>query len=415
MMKFTQLLKTLGFTEKVPTPSALKLLAMATAFVTSTISLMPAQASTYQEQEIDQNQIIAVAAPFGQNNYNLVIIEQIPGKNQCWSERGSQPVVVEPLWTTFDFTGHCNRATDSNGYSVRLDARDYGLDYLLSVTEKDGELQLVANSRTDRSQPPIVIGKTYGMSAGFLKIILNPGWHLTKRTYEDKVLGHVYLSGDSQAIAAAGDSTIPVAASTTSFRDIANDIYKEEIERAVALGFIAGFKEDGTFRPQASLTREQLVSMVIESLNTVPDLEIQTPAQATIQPYSDVVSSRWSAAKIQWAKENQIVSGYPDGTFRPEQPVTRAELMAVLRRAAEFVQVERGATPNLATTQVSRTFADISGHWGQQMIEQMSAYCQVASPLNETGNNFNPDTPSGRNYAAAATLRMQTCVAEPVR
>jgi N-acetylmuramoyl-L-alanine amidase len=415
MMNFKQPVKTSRFLREnvLSVPSALKLLAMATAVITSTVSLIPAKAATYQEKEIDQNQIIAVAAPYGQNKYNLVIIEQIPEKNQCWSERGSQPVVVEPLWTTFDFTGHCNRATDSNGYSVRLDAQDYGLDYLLSVTQKNGELQLVANSRTDRSQPPIVIGKTYGMSDGFLKFFLNPGWQLTKRTYEDKVLGHVYLSGDSQAIAAAGDTTVPVA--TASFRDIANDIYKKEIEQAVALGFIAGFKEDGTFRPQASLTREQLVSMVIESLNTVPDLTIQTPAQATTQPYSDVVSSRWSAAKIQWAKENQIVSGYPDGTFRPEQPVTRAELMAVLRRAAEFVQVERGATPSLATTQVSRTFADISGHWGQQMIEQMSAYCQVASPLNETGNNFNPDTPSGRNYAAAATLRMQTCVADPVR
>jgi hypothetical protein len=40
----------------------------------------------------------------------------------------------------------------------------------------------------------------------------------------------------------------------------------------------------------------------------------------------------------------------------------------------------------------------------------MSAYCGVASPLNETGTNFAPDEPAKRNYAAAATVRMLDCV-----
>jgi hypothetical protein len=40
----------------------------------------------------------------------------------------------------------------------------------------------------------------------------------------------------------------------------------------------------------------------------------------------------------------------------------------------------------------------------------MSAYCGVASPLNETGNAFNPNQAARRNYAAAATLRMLNCI-----
>jgi hypothetical protein len=394
----------------------LKITAIATAIVTSTLPFCwkSLQAATVAEEEIDQTQVIAVAAPFGANNYNLVVVEQIPGKQDCWNEKGSQPTLVEPLWTTFDFTGHCRRSTDSNGYSVRLDNQDTSQDYLLSLAERDGELQLVALNRQDRSRT--VIGKTFGLSNGnFLKIYLNPGWHFTKKTVDDKVLGHVFFSGDSAAIAAAGDKPpTPPVVTEPSFRDIAGDVYKEEIEQAVTLGFIAGFKEDNTFRPQTPLTREQLVSMVIEALKTVPDIKIQAPAQAVTQPYPDVITSRWSAAKIQWAKDNQVVSGYPDGSFRPEKPVTRAELMAVLRRAAEFVQVERGRAPNLNTTQATNTFADISSHWGRDLIQQMSAYCQVASPLNETGNAFAPDTPSGRNYAAAATLRMHNCATAEV-
>jgi hypothetical protein len=362
------------------------------------------------EEQINQNEIVAVAAPFGSNNYSLVIVEQIPGQKQCWSETGSQPVVIDPLWTTFDFTGHCRRATDANGYSVHLDGQDTSQDYLLNVVEKDGELQLVAINFQDRSRT--VVGKTFGLNQGkFLKIFLNPGWQFTKKTVDGKVVGHVYFSGDTAAIAAAGDTPPTPPPAAPSFSDTANDIYKDEIEQAVALGFIAGF-QDKTFRPQEPLTREQLVSMVIGALGTIADLKIQLPDQAVIQPYPDVATSRWSATKIQWAKDSQIVTGYPDGTFRPEQPVTRAELMAVLKRAAEFVRVERGLSPELPIQPAKTAFSDISAHWGQDLIQQMSGYCQVASPYNETGDAFNPDRASGRNYAAAATLRMHNCVAD---
>ena len=40
----------------------------------------------------------------------------------------------------------------------------------------------------------------------------------------------------------------------------------------------------------------------------------------------------------------------------------------------------------------------------------MSAYCKVASPYQETGNSFNPNTPAQRDYAAAATLRTYDCL-----
>ena len=177
----------------------------------------------------------------------------------------------------------------------------------------------------------------------------------------------------------------------------------------MALGFIAGFKDD-TFRPQEPLTREQLVSIVIEALDTVPDIKIQVPTQVVAQPYFDVDSSRWSAAKIEWAKQKQIVSGYPDSTFRPDRPVTRAELMAVLSQASQFVQVERGLSSTINTTQAVTNFSDIAGHWGEDLIKTMSAYCQVASPLNESGDAFYPNTSTSRNYSAAATFRMYNCV-----
>ena len=382
---------------------------MVTAAFTTAISFLPTKAAIIGEENISQSQVVAVAAPFGNNRYNLVVVEQIPGKDNCWNERGTQPTIIDPVWTTFDFTGHCRRATDSNGYSVHLDGQDTSQDYLLDLVERDGEIKLVALNRQDRSRT--VIGTTFGTSGGdFLKVYLNPGWQFTKKTVDGKVLGHVYFSGDTQAIAAAGDTPpTPPPATAPSFPDVANDIYKDEIGQAVALGFIAGFR-DNTFRPEQPLTREQLVSMTIGALDSVPGLQIQIRTQVATQPYSDVDPSRWSAAKIEWAKQKQIVSGYPDSTFRPDTPVTRAELMAVLRQAAQFAKVEQNMPAELNTTQQTTQFSDINGHWGEDLIQQMSAYCRVASPLNETGNAFYPNTSAGRNYAAAATLRMHSCI-----
>lgn len=361
------------------------------------------------EEQLDQNQIVAVAIPG--RFYNLAVIEQIPDKDTCWREIGSQPTIIDPLWTTFDFTGICRRATDSNGYSVRLDGQDTSQHYSLDVVEKNGEVQLIAVSREDRSRT--VIGKTFGKAEGkFMKIYLNPGWEFTKKTVDEKVLGHFFLSGDTVEIAAAGDNPpVPPApvVNTASFNDTRGDIYQEEINQAVALGFIAGFN-DNTFRPQQSLTREQIVSMVIGALGTIPDLQVQAPNSTATQPYPDVSASRWSAAKIQWAKDNQIVKGYPDGSFRPEKPVTRAELMAVLESTAKYVKAQRGQTAKLSLTATPATFTDISSHWSKTLIPKMSAFCGVASPYNETGNSFFPDSASSRNYAAAATVRMQKCL-----
>jgi hypothetical protein len=50
-------------------------------------------------------------------------------------------------------------------------------------------------------------------------------------------------------------------------------------------------------------------------------------------PFSDVSSDYWGAATIQWAYDNKIVSGYPDGSFKPEQKVSQSEFLAMLIRS----------------------------------------------------------------------------------
>ncbi len=181
-------------------PLFFRFIPLLTATLTAFVANLPVQAVDFQQQEVDQNQFVAIARPYGGNKYDLLILQQIPGKRQCWQERGSNPVIIDPLLLNFDFTGSCERSTDSNGYSIRLNEQDLGLDYLLRVVERNGELVLVGTSRRNGNSEEITIGRTRGLSQGLMKIDLDGGWRFSKRAYQGRVLSHVYLTGDRNAI-----------------------------------------------------------------------------------------------------------------------------------------------------------------------------------------------------------------------
>ncbi|NEQ36100.1 MAG: DUF3747 domain-containing protein [Okeania sp. SIO3I5] len=171
--------------------------------VLSMYSKTIAQANyTFDEVQIDQNQVIAMAMPLselqGLYSYKLIVLEQRSNERACWSESetGLYPILVEPLLLNFNFTGICGRATDSNGYSIRVDGNDLSMSYRLTLQNVDGEIKLFGISL---SGDKVLVGRTGGISDGMMKIILEPGWQFTKRSYQDKTLGHFYFSYDSFA------------------------------------------------------------------------------------------------------------------------------------------------------------------------------------------------------------------------
>ena len=173
--------------------------ALGTAAFVALNALTPAHAGfTFDETEVNQDDVIAIAQPLktqGYQGYKLLVLEQQKDTRPCWNEIGGEfgPTEVDPLLLNFDFSGICGRATDSNGYSARVNDTDLALTHNLSLQEIGGEVKLFAVSMGEK----ILIGSTNGLSDGFLKIDLQPGWRFTKRTYNDKVLGHFYLSNDN--------------------------------------------------------------------------------------------------------------------------------------------------------------------------------------------------------------------------
>ncbi|WP_242021457.1 MULTISPECIES: DUF3747 domain-containing protein [Cyanophyceae] len=199
---------TLTLTPHTASPTAMALLSrplktfLTTAAVVLTgLAAAPmARAQQFDQQPIDPNLAVAIASPVRNGAfYSLMILTQVPNQRQCWQEQGQAggPVTVDPLLLNFDFTGACDRSTDGNGYSVRINSQDLGVHYRLEVSARQNDLVLFARPTRDRSAPPIEIGRTNGRTDGFLKIQLNPGWQMTRRTYNGQPVGHIYLTHDA--------------------------------------------------------------------------------------------------------------------------------------------------------------------------------------------------------------------------
>lgn len=121
------------------------------------------------------------------------------------------------------------------------------------------------------------------------------------------------------------------ASAATPFSDVASDYFAyEHILNLSERGVIGGFS-DGTFRPNANLTRAEAVKVVLGAAGVPMPASIATS-------FSDVPASHSLHAAVEAAKAKGISSGYPDGTFRPDAPVTRGEAMKLLLNAMDQLQ-----------------------------------------------------------------------------
>ena len=115
--------------------------------------------------------------------------------------------------------------------------------------------------------------------------------------------------------------------------------------------YLVGY-EDGTVRPNGSISRAEVATVLFRLLKDDVRMQNLTKDNA----YSDVSDTAWYAAAVSTLSKMGVISGYPDGTFRPNAPITRAEFAAMIAR---FDETAKSAdTP----------FTDISGHWAENAI-----------------------------------------------
>ena len=161
--------------------------------------------------DVDADRFVLVSAPIGSGQRSqLNIYEQIRDQKPCFAVGEGRPAAVNPLLSTFNFSGICGRYIDANGYSVRIGGRDLGTVYRLMVSRSGTDNLLLAVPTRSGAGPEMVVARTHGPGSGFLKFHLEPGWSLKRRQFRDRLLGHIYIYNDNwPGATASADDTAP--------------------------------------------------------------------------------------------------------------------------------------------------------------------------------------------------------------
>lgn len=169
------------------------------------------------------------------------------------------------------------------------------------------------------------------------------------------------------------ESSISVPESYNSdeiYTSTKNNIYIPELTK-FHIAYIKGYP-DGTVRPVDNITRAETAAMIYRLLTDARRSEIKTDRNT----FSDVRLSSWYNESVSSMAKGRYIVGYPDGTFKGDKSITRAEFVTMLVR---FIEPTKG----------EKVFSDVSeSHWAYNQISTAAAVGWISGYEN---NTFEPD------------------------
>lgn len=152
---------------------------------------------------------------------------------------------------------------------------------------------------------------------------------------------------------------------TKTFSDVTkNDWFYDAVGNIAELGIVGGYK-DGSFKPNQNITRAEFVKMAV-SFDTL---------EYGAASFSDISETHWSNPYVYTATKKGWISGFTDGTFKPDTHITRAEAATIVNRML-------GRTPPEHIPADVRNFYDVySDNWAYgQIVEATNAHV-FAEPI----------------------------------
>lgn len=141
-----------------------------------------------------------------------------------------------------------------------------------------------------------------------------------------------------------------------SFSDVSeDDWFTPSLKKCVAKGVIGGY-EDGTFRPDAYVNREEAATMIVRAYN------INATALLSFTDSADI--SPWAQNAVTALVGANVINGYEDGSFGPKNSITRAELVKMLDGAASAEILFPQATDSTGGTNSVGTIGNLGGFHG---------------------------------------------------
>lgn len=267
--------------------------------------------------------------------------------------------ISDPRYTEadFTFTGKAEASGINAGtYEMGLKAEQFKntnarftnvkfvikADGVLTITPKD--LTITAGSKTEYGPTPVTCGE----------------WTVSGLAAGDKV----------ESVKITGIQSVPGSSPNVPSDAVIKNAKGEDVTKNYAIKYVNGTltmlevlnKEDhfnyiigtpeGLSLPTANVTRAEVATIFFRLMTD----DARAKFDSLDNNFSDVAKGKWYNRAISTLAKAGIIKGDPAGTYRPGDPITRAEMAAIIARFGDFKEG-------------GKTFNDISGHWAQKYIE----------------------------------------------
>ena len=293
-------------------------------------------------------------------------------------------------------------AFDLSGYSQNIREDDYlslGLDETL-WGEIENASMTCEYSLNDSREVEMDNGKSYEDTAIFeecaIEFELVESGVIMELAIESHYIKGLGLSSSEARIYASGTLLGQISReliSTSLLEDLTFPDVELENKNFPAIdylydeGVLAGY-EDGSFKPDNTVNRAELLKILVEGQGITPDAN-------TYKDCFPDVASEWYAKYVCYAKEEGWVGGYPDGSFRPADPVNKVEALKMLLNSQDIDSDSPEEKP----------FTDVSlSDWFAPYV----ATAQTLGLLEEEGYSFSPDSDRSRAGIAEELYRLLT-------
>ena len=275
------------------------------------------------------------------------------------SVKGYTVKISDPRYTEkdFTFTGKAEASGVNAGtYEMGLKAEQFKntnarftnvkfvikADGVLTITPK--ELIITAGSKTEYGPTPVTCGE----------------WTVSGLVAGDKV----------ESVKITGIQSVPGSSPNVPSDAVIKNAKGEDVTKNYAIKYVNGTltmlevlnKEDhfnyiigtpeGLSLPTANVTRAEVATIFFRLMTD----DARAKFDSLDNNFSDVAKGKWYNRAISTLANAGIIKGDPAGTYRPDDPITRAEMAAIIARFGDFKEG-------------GKTFNDISGHWAQKYIE----------------------------------------------
>ena len=275
------------------------------------------------------------------------------------SVKGYTVKISDPRYTEkdFTFTGKAEASGVNAGtYEMGLKAEQFKntnarftnvkfvikADGVLTITPK--ELTITAGSKTEYGPTPVTCGE----------------WTVSGLAAGDKV----------ESVKITGIQSVPGSSPNVPSDAVIKNAKGEDVTKNYAIKYVNGTltmlevlnKEDhfnyiigtpeGLSLPTANVTRAEVATIFFRLMTD----DARAKFDSLDNNFSDVAKGKWYNRAISTLAKAGIIKGDPAGTYRPGDPITRAEMAAIIARFGDFKEG-------------GKTFSDISGHWAQKYIE----------------------------------------------